>query len=65
MLRRRLLTDQGIVLPDKVGCGQVPVEDVLDAGAAAWTALRVAGGEEGCLPDEPPLQDGRPAAIWY
>jgi hypothetical protein len=41
------------------------VDDVLDAGAAAWTASRVATGAATPLPD-PPVEylDGWPAAIW-
>ncbi|MCU1358365.1 MAG: hypothetical protein JWM89_3783 [Acidimicrobiales bacterium] len=45
--RRTLLasTDPAIVLPGDLGpAGQVPVDDVLDAAAAAWSAWRVATG---------------------
>jgi predicted RNase H-like nuclease len=65
--RRRLLADAGIYLADNVGeAGRhAAVDDVLDAGAAAWTALRVATGAATPLPD-PPIEhsDGWPAAIW-
>jgi predicted RNase H-like nuclease len=66
-VRRRFLAENGIVLPDDVGhAGVVPVDDVLDAAAAAWTADRVAGGNAVSLPDPPErLEDGRDAAIWY
>lgn len=41
-------------------------DDVLDAAAVAWTALRVARGAAGCLPAEPEeFSDRRPAAIWF
>ena len=65
--RRRLLADAGIDLADDVGQAgrHAAVDDVLDAGAAAWTAARVAAGTAGPLPD-PPIEysDGWPAAIW-
>ncbi len=50
-LRRRLLADTGIVLPDELGeAGVVPVDDILDAAACAWTAHRMARGEASTLP---------------
>jgi predicted RNase H-like nuclease len=65
--RRRLLADAGVHLPDDVGeAGRhAAVDDVLDAGAAAWTATRVATGAATPLPN-PPVEysDGWPAAIW-
>ncbi|WP_435091616.1 DUF429 domain-containing protein [Micromonospora aurantiaca (nom. illeg.)] len=65
--RRRLLTDVGIHLADDVGeAGHAAaVDDVLDAGVAAWTAARVASGAATSLPD-PPVEyaDGWPSAIW-
>lgn len=44
--RRRLLADAGIDLAEDVGQAgrHAAVDDVLDAGAAAWTAARVAAG---------------------
>lgn len=42
-LRRRLLKGAGIVLPEKLGA--LPLIDVLDAAAAAWSAARYARGE--------------------
>jgi predicted RNase H-like nuclease len=63
--RRRLLAEVGIEIPDELGdAGRVPPDDVLDAAAAAWTAGRIAIGRAICLPADPPLQDGRPIAIW-
>jgi predicted RNase H-like nuclease len=65
--RRRLLTDAGVHLAEDVGeAGRhAAVDDVLDAGAAAWTASRVAIGTATPLPN-PPVEhaDGWPAAIW-
>ena len=29
-------------------------DDVLDAYACAWTAMRIFRGEAGCIPDDPP-----------
>jgi predicted RNase H-like nuclease len=65
--RRALLADAGIALNGELGlAGQaVGVDDVLDAGAAAWSALRVARGDAVSLPSPPEVfADGWPAAIW-
>jgi predicted RNase H-like nuclease len=63
--RRVLLADAGIVLPDRVaGAGK---DDLLDAAAVAWSALRIAAGTACVLPD-PPAQrcdDGFEIAIRY
>ncbi|MDQ3983325.1 MAG: DUF429 domain-containing protein [Actinomycetota bacterium] len=65
--RRRLLAQHGILLQDDLGeAGSAPVDDVLDAAAAAWTARRIARGEAVSLPSPPQrLGDGQTAAIWY
>jgi predicted RNase H-like nuclease len=59
--------DAGVHLADELGQAgrHAAVDDVLDAGAAAWTAARVATGAATPLPD-PPVEhsDGWPAAIW-
>jgi predicted RNase H-like nuclease len=67
MERRRLLAAAGLELPDELAgpAGGVPVDDVLDATAAAWSASRIAGGAAASLPAEPPLTNGRPVAIWF
>ena len=66
MRRRALLAAQGIELPDDLAtAGRVPVDDVLDAAAAAWTAGRLATGIALFLPPDPPMQDGRTVAIWF
>jgi predicted RNase H-like nuclease len=65
MERRRLLAAAGIELPDELGIGQAAADDVLDAAVAAWSAARKARGEAAMLPSEPPIQAGRPVAIWY
>lgn len=66
-LRRMLLAQHDIRLPDDLGeAGLAPVDDVLDAAAAAWTADRIARGKAISLPDPPEeFADGRKAAIWY
>jgi predicted RNase H-like nuclease len=49
MHRRQLLAELGITLPDELpnGVGGIGIDDVLDAAAAAWSALRYGrGGEE-------------------
>jgi len=65
MERRRLLADAGLVPPDEIDAGDVPVDDVLDATVAAWSAARKALGQAETLPATPPVQDGRAVAIWY
>jgi predicted RNase H-like nuclease len=41
-------------------------DDILDAYACAWTAMRLFRGEAGCLPDDPPRDEkGLQMAIWY
>jgi predicted RNase H-like nuclease len=65
--RRELLAAAGVVLAGSLGSAGAAagVDDVLDAGAAAWTALRVASGEARPLPDPPEIfSDGIPCAIW-
>ena len=66
-IRRQLLAQHDIVLSDNLGeAGLAPVDDVLDAAAAAWTADRIARGKAASLPDPPEqVEDGREAAIWY
>jgi len=63
-LRLRGLADEGIVLADHLAeGGDVPVADVLDAAAAAWSARRYARHEEGALPAG--ALRGQQAVIWY
>ncbi len=66
-LRRRLLAERGIPLSGDLGRTSLDagVDDVLDAGAAAWTARRVAEGQAHSIPDPPEVfSDGWPTAIW-
>jgi predicted RNase H-like nuclease len=55
--RRLALARDGIDLPDL----SYPLEDVLDAAVAAWSAVRYACGEALPLPDNPHTRIG---AIW-
>lgn len=65
--RRTALTGEGIGLPDDLGAaGSVPVDDVLDAAAAAWTAHRIARGIAESVPEHAEHDPhGRPMAIWF
>ncbi len=65
-LRRRLLADHGIEIPDDLGrAGVAKVDDVLDAAAGAWSADRIARGVAIAMPDPPErMPDGLVAAIW-
>jgi predicted RNase H-like nuclease len=41
-------------------------DDILDAYACAWTAMRLFRGEAGCIPDDPQRDEkGLQMAIWY
>jgi predicted RNase H-like nuclease len=67
--RRRLLAEAvpPLRIPDGLGpAGRVPVDDVLDAAAAAWTAWRVANGtaERFGDPAQADAASGRPIAVW-
>jgi predicted RNase H-like nuclease len=64
--RLALLAAAGLDLGGLAGdVGLAAPDDVVDAGACAWTALRLARGGARSLPDPPQLlADGRTAAIW-
>jgi predicted RNase H-like nuclease len=65
MERRQLLAGAGLELPERLTAGAAPVDDVLDAAVAAWSAARKARGEAKTLPEDPPIEAGRAVAIWY
>ncbi|CAN5519282.1 DUF429 domain-containing protein [soil metagenome] len=66
LLRRRLLAEAGILLPDVVpALAGVVADDVVDAAVAAWSARRVAEGTARCVPNPPEDAAGRQVAIWY
>ncbi len=62
--RLGLLRRHGINIdPGTLGpVATVPLDDLLDAAACAWTAAR---RDAVPLPDPPELRDGHPVAIWY
>lgn len=65
--RHRLLAAEGIVIETELGeAGRLAgVDDVLDAGAAAWTARRFSRGAARSLPSTPErFSDGIACAIW-
>lgn len=65
--RRELLARAGITLTaDLYGAGaRAGVDDVLDAGAAAWAARQVLRGQAKPIPEPPEIfSDGWPCAIW-
>jgi predicted RNase H-like nuclease len=65
LLRRRLLTDAGVELPEViVDLGGAVADDVVDAAVVAWSARRIAGGTACPLPDPPQESGGRSVAIW-
>jgi predicted RNase H-like nuclease len=52
--RRTLLANVGILLHDNLTGGErAAPDDVVDAAAAAWSALRIAAGRSATLPAEP------------
>jgi predicted RNase H-like nuclease len=66
--RRAALAAAGIELDavDPAVGGLVPIDDVLDAAAAAWTAWRVVAGTARVVPDPPELDaSGFETAIWF
>jgi predicted RNase H-like nuclease len=63
--RLGLLGRHGIELTQLGGSASAPVDDVLDAAAAAWSAYRIATGTARTLPNPPELVDGERVAIWY
>lgn len=65
--RRNILAATGVVVPSDLGkAGEMAgSDDVLDALAASWTALRFAEGEAISYPSPPErFGDGHEAAIW-
>ena len=66
-LRRSLLTEAGIVLPDELGeADRVPADDVLDAAVAAWSGHRIVLGTANRVPEVPePDAEGRLVEIRY
>jgi predicted RNase H-like nuclease len=63
--RIALLRRHGIEIDKLRKAARAPLDDVLDAAAAAWSAHRIALGRAIPLPDPPEVVDGRRIAIWY
>jgi predicted RNase H-like nuclease len=63
--RLELLRAVGIELTALRDAGSAPLDDVLDAAAAAWSAQHILTGAAKSLPDPPEEIDGYPVAIWY
>jgi predicted RNase H-like nuclease len=63
--RLELLRAVGIELTALRDAGSAPLDDVLDAAAAAWSAQRILTGAAKSLPDPPEEIDGYPVAICY
>jgi predicted RNase H-like nuclease len=63
--RLELLRKHGIELAPLGESASAPIDDVLDAAAAAWSAHRIATNAASTLPDPPEVLDGRHVAIWY
>jgi predicted RNase H-like nuclease len=63
--RIALLRSQGIRLGELSATGSAPLDDVLDAAAAAWSAHRIASGLAQSLPSPPERVDGLDVAIWF
>jgi predicted RNase H-like nuclease len=64
MERLELLRIHGIDLTRIRAAAHVPLDDVLDAAAAAWSATRIAAGTARTLPDPPEIVEGRRVAVW-
>ena len=60
-----LLRRHGIELTELHAAASAPLDDALDAAAAAWSAQRIADGVARTLPSPPELVDGQRIAIWY
>ena len=63
--RIKLLRRHGIELDGISETAFAPLDDVLDAAAAAWSAARVAQGTARSLPDPPEDNGESQIAIWY
>ena len=66
--RHRLLNREGFEVPSEVDGSNHRThdpDDVVDAIACAWTAMRIMESKAQSLPRCPERLDGREAAIWY
>ena len=63
--RVALLQHHGIHMDELGETATAPLDDVLDAAAAAWSAERIALGIAETLPASPERVDGMTLCIWY
>lgn len=63
--RVELLRRNGIDLDLLGAAAAAPLDDVLDAAAAAWSAQRIATRRAESLPHPPEEVEGRQVAIWF
>ena len=65
MERRTLLAGAGLHLPDRItgSAGRIPVDDILDATAVAWSAGRWATNRAEAIPDG--AEPSADQTIWY
>lgn len=65
MLRETLLAEAGLVVPKHVGVAcKHSADDVVDAVACAWAAVRIDRGQARSIPSEPETIDDQLVAIW-
>jgi len=65
MERIELLRRHRIVFDRLTDAARAPLDDVLDAAAAAWSGSRIEAGTALSLPSPPEILEGRATAIWY
>ena len=63
--RIEILRREGITLAHLDAARPVPLDDVLDAAAAAWSAHRISCGIAESLPDPPERAGATETAIWF
>ncbi len=63
--RIEILRRHAVELDHLANAAVVPIDDVLDAAAAAWSAHRIATGVAQSLPEPPEVVNGHLVAIWY
>jgi predicted RNase H-like nuclease len=63
--RVALLRRHGVEMDALQDAASAPLDDVLDAAAAAWSAHRIALGVAETLPHPPERAEGRGVCIWY
>lgn len=66
--RLRLLANAGITIPEDLGpVGSIPPDDIIDAAAAAWSAVRIASGTANRVGEPVPFAQPNEQAgyIWF